>query len=376
MADRIQLRRDTAARWAEYNPVLLEGEMGIVTDNPNQYKIGDGVHAWNSLPLRGFDGTVTQGIGNDTGAVMSQKAVSDNVGFGEYPKFSNTENYSAGQVVNYEGALKRFKVDHTEENWSDEEVEDYSIKKEIDAKVINIVGFGTEGKSAGVKKVGEIYFNTETKLLRKAIESTLTTYITVFFDVNAIYIYNGFRLIWDGVFFDNIFCSSKRNGLNDYYKNIFTINNIGITNEGKQSINENYISTDYIYIDPELSAIQLTTYNSSGNIGGVSFYDENHNFISSNKNGLPFNGFGIVTIDTLRMPNNAHYYRVSIHKTFKDWAFVSHEYSQYQSREYPHVYNGGITINGDLDDSQKNSRYRTGLLYTKSKSIIFTSTNY
>lgn len=247
MADRIQLRRDTAARWAEYNPVLLEGEMGIVTDNPNQYKIGDGVHAWNSLPLRGFDGTVTQGIGNDTGAVMSQKAVSDNVGFGEYPKFSNTENYSAGQVVNYEGALKRFKVDHTEGNWSDEEVEDYSIKKEIDAKVINIVGFGTEGKSAGVKKVGEIYFNTETKLLRKAIESTLTTYITVFFDVNAIYIYNGFRLIWDGVFFDNIFCSSKRNGLNDYYKNIFTINNIGITNEGKQSINENYISTDYIY---------------------------------------------------------------------------------------------------------------------------------
>lgn len=131
-----------------------------------------------------------------------------------------------------------------------------------------------------------------------------------------------------------------------------------------------------IYIDPELSAIQLTTYNSSGNIGGVSFYDENHNFISSNKNGLPFNGFGIVTIDTLRIPNNAHYYRVSIHKTFKDWAFVSHEYSQYKSREYPHVYNGGITINGDLDDSQKNSRYRTGLLYTKSKSIIFTSTNY
>ena len=64
MADRIQQRRDTAARWAEYNPVLLEGEMGIVTDNPNQYKIGDGVHAWNELSLRGFDGTLVHELGD------------------------------------------------------------------------------------------------------------------------------------------------------------------------------------------------------------------------------------------------------------------------------------------------------------------------
>lgn len=74
MADRIQQRRDTAARWAEYNPILLEGEMGIVTDNPNQYKIGDGVHAWNSLPLRGYNGNVLNTMGNDTNAVMSQAA--------------------------------------------------------------------------------------------------------------------------------------------------------------------------------------------------------------------------------------------------------------------------------------------------------------
>ena len=75
MADRIQFRRDTAARWAQYNPVLLEGEVGYVTDNPNQYKIGDGIHAWNSLPFRGFDGTVVQETGNAEDAVMSQKAV-------------------------------------------------------------------------------------------------------------------------------------------------------------------------------------------------------------------------------------------------------------------------------------------------------------
>lgn len=76
MADRIQNRRDTAARWAKFNPVLLEGEIGYVTDNPNQYKIGDGIHAWNDLPLRGFNGNIVQETGSDENAVMSQKAVS------------------------------------------------------------------------------------------------------------------------------------------------------------------------------------------------------------------------------------------------------------------------------------------------------------
>lgn len=75
MADIIQQRRDTAARWAQYNPILLEGEAGYVTDNPNQYKIGNGRDRWNDLPLRGYTGTITQSTGYDENAVMSQKAV-------------------------------------------------------------------------------------------------------------------------------------------------------------------------------------------------------------------------------------------------------------------------------------------------------------
>lgn len=79
MADRIQYRRDTAARWAQYNPILLEGEVGYITDNDNQFKIGDGVHAWNDLPIRGFNGNVVQETGTDANAVMSQKAVTENL---------------------------------------------------------------------------------------------------------------------------------------------------------------------------------------------------------------------------------------------------------------------------------------------------------
>jgi hypothetical protein len=55
---------------------LLEGEVGYVTDNPNQYKIGDGVHTWNELPLRGFDGILVHELGNSQTAAMSQQGVS------------------------------------------------------------------------------------------------------------------------------------------------------------------------------------------------------------------------------------------------------------------------------------------------------------
>lgn len=58
MADRIQYRRDTAERWTQFNPILLEGEVGYIIDKKNQYKIGDGIHAWNDLPLQGFNGNI------------------------------------------------------------------------------------------------------------------------------------------------------------------------------------------------------------------------------------------------------------------------------------------------------------------------------
>lgn len=43
------LKRGTAARWAEVNPILERGEPGFVYDT-NRLKIGDGVTHWNDLP--------------------------------------------------------------------------------------------------------------------------------------------------------------------------------------------------------------------------------------------------------------------------------------------------------------------------------------
>lgn len=77
MADLIQFRGDTKARWSSINPVLAERELGIVTDSKGQFKIGDGIKKWNELPLWGFDGNIVQQIGSSETSVMSQKAVTE-----------------------------------------------------------------------------------------------------------------------------------------------------------------------------------------------------------------------------------------------------------------------------------------------------------
>lgn len=49
---KMQFRRDTEANWAAANPVLLEGEIGLVTDVTSPYfKLGDGLTAWSGLPV-------------------------------------------------------------------------------------------------------------------------------------------------------------------------------------------------------------------------------------------------------------------------------------------------------------------------------------
>lgn len=64
MAVRIQQRRDSTSGWNTANPILAHGEIGVNIDNWN-YKIGDGVTAWNDLPYIGNPpNTIIEIIGN------------------------------------------------------------------------------------------------------------------------------------------------------------------------------------------------------------------------------------------------------------------------------------------------------------------------
>ena len=71
--DRIQLRRDSSARWAEINPILLEGEVGYEIDTKLR-KIGDGASRWNDLEYLKAEG-ISQETGNSQNITMSQDAI-------------------------------------------------------------------------------------------------------------------------------------------------------------------------------------------------------------------------------------------------------------------------------------------------------------
>lgn len=74
MADRLQLRRDTAAQWETVNPILRLCEIGLVVDIAGRVtgmKIGDG-RVWNALPLIPISEKVVSGMIAD-GAVTAEK---------------------------------------------------------------------------------------------------------------------------------------------------------------------------------------------------------------------------------------------------------------------------------------------------------------
>lgn len=61
----VQLRNDTAANWANANPVLLKGELGIAIDTA-RFKIGDGVSTWSELKYSGVLVSASTTNGNIT----------------------------------------------------------------------------------------------------------------------------------------------------------------------------------------------------------------------------------------------------------------------------------------------------------------------
>lgn len=65
MAQRIQLRRGTAAEWTAANPVLALGEPGHERDT-GKLKLGDGVTAWAALPYASAGPQGPAGVADDT----------------------------------------------------------------------------------------------------------------------------------------------------------------------------------------------------------------------------------------------------------------------------------------------------------------------
>jgi hypothetical protein len=76
MANRIQLRRGTAAEWTAANPVLAQGEPGIESDT-GKIKIGNGADAWSSLTYASAGPTGPAGPATTDASLLSTGTVPD-----------------------------------------------------------------------------------------------------------------------------------------------------------------------------------------------------------------------------------------------------------------------------------------------------------
>ena len=161
MADRVLQRRDTAANWAAANPILMEGEIGIVTDGAKGYKIGDGATRWNALEYPANPTSVVQEIGNDQNAVMSQKATCDIVGLSDYPKFVTTSSYTIGDIVNYNGLIYKFTSIHPKGAWNIDDVEQISSIEDISGKFNTLNNSSLEPSGFEYNKIsGYVVYDT------------------------------------------------------------------------------------------------------------------------------------------------------------------------------------------------------------------------
>mgnify|MGYP000010230459 CR=1 FL=1 len=74
--DKIQLKRDSKAKWEQNNPILAAGEIGIETESGN-FKIGDGVKRWKEIEYRG--NKLTNFLSDDETIGLSSKGAREHL---------------------------------------------------------------------------------------------------------------------------------------------------------------------------------------------------------------------------------------------------------------------------------------------------------
>jgi hypothetical protein len=74
VADRIKIRRDTAAVWTSVNPILADGEIGFERDTL-KIKVGNGADSWTTLPYVTGVGAFVQTTGDTMTGPLSVPAL-------------------------------------------------------------------------------------------------------------------------------------------------------------------------------------------------------------------------------------------------------------------------------------------------------------
>lgn len=157
----LQLKRGTAARWSELNPILAAGEPGFVTDK-NIFKIGDGVTPFDQL----------ESIGNTDSSVVALRRDNDY----NYKKIENTFIPANGEVclVDVAGYGLRSKVGDGISTFAQLPYADETILQNINSLIVK--GYFYQGKFYTDASHTELIESVIGRIYIDAISSKLYTY--------------------------------------------------------------------------------------------------------------------------------------------------------------------------------------------------------
>ena len=221
MARQLQLRRGNLSNWNTANPVLANGEFVLVSTNNdsvwNAYKIGNGIAAFNSLPIYEYTGvlgygspqgvyttsaaliaanpnhmyiyivladgkwwywnvaagawaagglyqtplSVVQTHGQSEVDVMSQKTVTEIL--------SNTEHALADIVAHLEGRIKTLEELLTASKYNTRQVKELSVVENVKLKGANTKLFGTGAPIITPDFEGQEYLDRTAKIWYDAV---------------------------------------------------------------------------------------------------------------------------------------------------------------------------------------------------------------
>ena len=317
-------RQDTKANWAAANPVLLDGELGMVSDDRNLYKVGDGRTAWNDLPFRGFDGTLAQELGTSANAAISQKAVTEKL-TELSAAMSEISNEMSDNLADLSDDLDILRTEPTQEELIGEDTA-YEIVNNASSQ-IGVGGSNYKGKLFSVKRndkitiTGEVVDGLSTIALCSFVES---------FEIGAkadilraslpkgkvnieylvpktgyIFVQTQFSssLMIEGLSVTKEIKGSIQTEFGKEYNKDAYIVNAYIDNEGKIVSNDSYRCTDFIPMLP--TTIRFSNIASSPYFSSIAFYDKNKNTLLTI--GNKGNNVRVTASD---IPHNATYFRV------------------------------------------------------------------
>ena len=144
---RIQLKHGLAASWADKNPVLLAGEVGIETDTLKM-KVGDGTSNWSALGYLGADANDILAIINENRDSCTIVEVSK--GQSDTEALATISNPKNGDIAVLEKSISGDKKSHTayvyDNAWKAMDGNYNASNVYFDEDITYTVGFGTLAK--------------------------------------------------------------------------------------------------------------------------------------------------------------------------------------------------------------------------------------